>query len=348
MVSWILTLLLLTGTSPKTSDEVKPSVPRRATGTAVALVPGVLVSGGGHLITGDSEGAAKMLKLKGIGLGTLAAGFIPIVLANAPDKVMNWSYPVALAGFGLFSTATLADLYGALSGGQALGVPDTTTPTLEFTQQILRVKDPHFSTRLFSHTGITARWHFLSLHTDVFTGLDSENLRIGQALAWRMNGPKPDHSHSSAKNGSFLELQAKGTWHRFPEERFSVTTGELFLLGRMDLDVWHRTLAGSFVQAGMGWAMEWTGFEDSPFASESSILQLFEFAYGVYLGSAPRSGELHVYYSHRNDDWAGGISTVMGFFGVRGRFFFHRNFGLDARMEKGSATRLQLGLVVVY
>ena len=84
---------------------------------------------------------------------------------------------------------------------------------------------------------------------------------------------------------------------------------------------------------------------------------LVEVAYGLYLGGSdggdpgtadPRGGELKFYYSHRHDDWAGGLQGVLGYFGVSGRYFFSRHWGLEALAERGSAARVSLGAVFRY
>jgi len=331
--------------------KVRPDPPdagRRTAAAALAIVPGVLVPGGGHLLLGDSAGARKMLLLKGTGLATFFAGFLPILYSNASDKVMHASYPVAIGGFGLFAIATLGDLYGACFSGRPPGRAPAFTPDLELEQHWMHVADDQFGYDHFWHVGLTGRVEGARLRGDFFHSPTDGNTRMVLEAAWRFFGARPQRARTTMRDGSFLELSAALTRHAFPAQRFTVNTPELFLLGRLDLRRLAPSLAGSFAEMGVGLGIEFTDFVDVGGGPDRAQLLLFQVAYGLYLGSGVRAGEAKLFYNHRHDDWAGGMQGVLGYFGVSGRVNFSRNWGLDAVVERGSATRIMLGAVFRY
>lgn len=323
-------------------------VARTIAGATLAIVPGVLVSGGGHWITGDRAGARKMLLLKGAGLGTLVAGFLPILFSNASDKVIHASYPVAAGGFGLFAIATLADLYGAVFSGQPPGSAPAFMPDLELEQHWMHVGDDQFTYDHFWHLGLTGRLGGARLRGDFFHSPTDGNTRLGMGAAWRFFGARPQRSGNPTGDGSFLDLQVALMRHAFVPERFTVTTPEVFMLGRLDLRRFHPSLLGSFTELGLGLGLEFTDFTEVGGRQDRAQLLLFQVAYGLYLGSGVHAGEVKLYYNHRHDDWAGGTQGILGYFGLNARFFFSRNWGLEAVVERGSATRVLLGAVFRY
>ncbi|MBU1412821.1 hypothetical protein KKC22_15025 [Myxococcota bacterium] len=339
---------------PGEETKARPTPARRTAAAALALVPGVLVAGGGHWILGDTPGAKKIAVLKGAGLATFVVGFLPILYSNASDKVMHASYPVVIGGFGLFAMATLADLYGAVFSGRPPGTAPAFVPSLELEQHWMHVSDDQFAYDQFWHVGLTGRIGGARLRGDFFHSPADGNTRMAVEAAWRFLGPRPRNAEDPGpepnpdRDGSFLELSAGLIRHEFLPERFLVTTPECFLLGRMDLRRMHPSLVGSFAELGAGWGMEFTDFRDVDGRLDRSQLLLFQVAYGLYLGSGERSGEVKLFYDHRHDDWAGGAQGVLGFFGLRGRFYFSRHWGVDWLAERGTATRVMLGAVFRY
>lgn len=328
-----------------------PSAGSRAAGAALSLVPGVLVPGGGHWMIGDRAGARKMLLLKGAGLALFAVGFAPILYTNAADQVMHAAYPVTVGGFGLFALSTLMDLTGAVFSGQPPGAPARGAPAFELASRWMHVSDPQFGYDHFWNPGVVARFHHLRATGDFFHAPADGNTRVRGALAWRFLGPRP--GGPNAPDGSFLELSVAVSRHAFVPEGFTVLTPEVLVLGRLDLARIHPSLSGAFAELGVGWGVERTRFDGVDAKPDLAQNLLVELAYGLYLGrpaeeAAGRGGEVKIYYNHRHDDWAGGLQGVLGFFGVGGRYFFSRNWGLEATAERGSATRVTLGAVFRY
>ncbi len=348
----LLLCALLAGDVPATPDPPTPAA--RAAGAALALVPGVLVPGGGHWMIGDRAGARKMLALKGAGLAVFALGFAPILYSNASDRVMHGAYPVVVGGFGLFAVTTLMDLTGAVFSGQPPGAPATTVPDVELASHWMRVDDPHFAYDHFWHTGAVARFLGLRARGDFFHAPADGNTRVRGELAWRFVGPVTARAGEPARDGSFLELSASFARHAFVAEGFTVLTPEALVLGRLDLRRVHPSLTGAFAEFGVGWGVERTAFDGVTAKPDLAQNLLVEVAYGLYLGQQEtggepgRGGELKFYYSHRHDDWAGGLQGVLGYFGASGRYFFSRHWGVEALAERGSGTRVMLGAVFRY
>lgn len=355
-LTWSLSLLLcaLLSTGEPGGEPVAPTPAARAAGAALALVPGVLVPGGGHWMIGDRAGAKKMLALKGAGLAVFALGFAPILYSNASDRVMHGAYPVVVGGFGLFAVTTLMDLTGAVFSGQPPGAPLRQVPDVELASHWMRVDDPHFAFEHFWHTGAVARFFGLLARGDFFHAPADGNTRVRGELAWRFFGPRPGREGATARDGSFLELSAAVARHAFVAEGFTVLTPEALVLGRLDLRRVHPSLTGAFAELGVGWGVERTAYDGVDAKPDLAQNLLVEVAYGLYLGHPVSDGgpgpggELKLYYNHRHDDWAGGLQGVLGYFGVSGRYFFSRHWGFEALAERGSATRVLLGAVFRY
>ncbi len=112
---------------------------------------------------------------------------------------------------------------------------------------------------------------------------------------------------------------------------------------------WSPRLAGSFAEMAVG-----VGFRSYRFSgpiSEDTLHQglLFTFGYGVWLGrGGPLRGEALLYYSHRKDDYAGGLiamGDIPGHFGLRGRVLLTERWGVAAEVQAGSAYVGRLSLL---
>src|SRR6476659_8021063 len=80
----------------------EPEPGRRALAVGAAIVPGLLVHGSGHFVAGDTRGGYRLLALEGIGLGTLALGFVPIVATGASRRFVGPAAALSVVGAGLF------------------------------------------------------------------------------------------------------------------------------------------------------------------------------------------------------------------------------------------------------
>src|SRR5258707_8625272 len=112
-----LAALLTTSIAARADDTTSSNEPPRRTplAAAAAILPGVVVDGSGHFVAGDSKTGYRLLALEGLGLGTLAVGFVPIVASGASRRLVGPAAALTVAGVGMFAISFLADLYGVLA-----------------------------------------------------------------------------------------------------------------------------------------------------------------------------------------------------------------------------------------
>src|SRR4029453_571406 len=114
---------------------------------------------------------------------------------------------------------------------------------------------------------------------------------------------------------------------------------ELVVAGRRDMGRVADTLAGSFADLAVGTAAEITNYYAPGAGADLGQMLLVRFGYGVVLGrpGAPQ-GEATLYYDHRRDTFAGGLSPTvgrgsgfLGFFGADALLYLGPRLGLRAR-----------------
>jgi hypothetical protein len=326
---------------------VGPARPRfEVLPAAVSVVPGLLLHGMGPLVAGDTATAGRHFLLEGTGLGLLIAGGVPIALSGASRRVIAPLYAVTLAGVGLFSISTLANVYGALSPVFPPGEVARHLPPVELEVGYQHVVDPAFDYRHFVSVGALARLERVRLETGVKLSPDEGNLRVRVGGAYRLMGA-PEGARGGA-DGTALDVEAAALAHRYATESFTLAGGELFLRGRYDMARFSPRMAGSFAEMGVGFAMQ--GYIYAGPVDDILFEQLlFTFGYGVYLGrGGPFRGEAMLYYDHRKDDFPGGIKAgggVPGYVGLRGRMLLAGPWGVAAELQAGSAVVGRVSLV---
>ncbi|HYO71723.1 MAG TPA: hypothetical protein VEU33_37165 [Archangium sp.] len=326
---------------------VEPARPRfEVLPAAVSVVPGLLLHGMGPLVAGDTTTAGRHFLLEGSGLGLLLAGGVPIAMSGASRRIIAPLYAVTLAGVGLFSISTLANLYGAVSPAFPPGEVARHLPPLELEAGYQHVVDPAFDYRHFVSVGALARLERVRLEAGVKLSPDEGNLRVRVGGAYRLMGA-PEGARGGA-DGTAVDLEAAALAHRYATESFTLAGGELFLRGRYDMARFSPRMAGSFAEMGVGFAMQsyvYAGPVDDILFEQL----LFSFGYGVYLGrGGPFRGEAMLYYDHRKDDFPGGIkggSGVPGYVGLRGRMLLTGPWGVAAELQAGSAVVGRVSLV---
>jgi hypothetical protein len=323
------------GAAPKT----RPS----AVGIAAAIVPGLLVHGAGHFAAGDPQTASRLLVLEGIGLGTLAAGFIPIVLTGASRRLVGPAAALSIVGVGLFAVSMFSDLYGVVTPEGGVGAPPSTAAIVQVAGGYRYVYDPVFAYRSFLAYEIDYRVGRWRVDPSAWFAVDSSNSRLRAPVSYRFIGPLPE-GETRARGGSFLDLEAAVTRHADGSDHFATTTGELSVAGRLDLNHLAASLAGSFAEMSLGGAVASYHYDVPGAANDISNLLLARFAYGVYFGwSGKLRGEAMIYYDHRHDGFAAGLklpglgSGVAGHFGVDARVYLTDRWGLAAEAAAGSA-----------
>ncbi|AGC41623.1 hypothetical protein MYSTI_00264 [Myxococcus stipitatus DSM 14675] len=333
-------LTLLPESSPSRSFQVLPAV--------VAVVPGLLFHGLAPAIAGDGQTARRLFAMEGAGLGLIALGGVPIALTGASRRTIAPLYAVTLAGFSVFGISALANLYSVVSPTFDPGVPAATLPPLELEMGYQYVSDTSFDYDHFVSLGAVARLDSLKLEAVARLAPEDGNAQVRFGGAYRLLGA-PEQRRGDT-DGSSLDAELFGLYHRYPTEGFIVIGGDLGLRGRFAMSRVSPALAGSFAEASIGMSLQ--GYSYPGPVSDGNLHEqlLYSFGYGVWLGrGGPFKGEAMIFYDHRKDGFAGGLRTfgggVVGNFGLRGRALLTETWGVAAEVAAGGALVGRLSLI---
>ncbi len=314
----------------------------------VALVPGLLFHGLGPLVAGDTHTAKRLFAMEGAGLGLIALGGVPIALTGASRRTIAPLYAVTLAGFSVLGISALANLYSVTATAFEPGVAPPVLPPLELEVGYQYVNDAVFDYRHFVSVGAQARFESLRLLGGVRVEPSEGNTQVRLGGAWRLLGA-PERSLVGT-DGSALDAEAFGQFHRYPTEGFAVVSGEVALRGRLAMARVSPAMAGSFAEVSLGTSLETYTYPGAVSDGNLHEQLLFTFGYGVWLGrGGPFRGEAMLYYDHRKDSFAGGIRSrgggVVGAFGLRGRALLTETWGVAAEAQVGGALVGRLSLL---
>lgn len=338
-----LVALVLCAAAPAARGERAVSKRRRALAIGASLLPGVVAHGAGHFALGERAVAGRLLAAEGVGLGLAAGGAVPLILTGASRHHTGVPIAMVVSGVGVFALSWAADLYGAT--GLAGPRRPREAPPVELELGYGHVYDPRFAYRSFAVTAASVGLGPVRLAPIAWIALDDDNQRLrleGSYLAWR------------GADASRLALVAAVTHHRYPDDGFAVSTFEGAVAGRLDLARLGDSLAGSFADLSLGLGGELTDYHAPGAGADLGEILLARFAYGVAVGcpGAPVSGEASIYYEHRRDTFAGGISPgtgpgsgFLGFFGAEALVHLGGRWGARARFEQGSARLFSLSLL---
>jgi hypothetical protein len=358
--SFLLPVLLLAEQTPSPSlpeppVQAAPAAPRprrNALSAAAAVVPGLLVHGSGHFAGGDRRTAGRLLAAEAIGLGGVIAGLGGLAATGASRRFVAPIVLLTVAGAALLTTSAAADLYGVLAPPGGTGQAPVQLPALEASGGALFVRNPVFAYRWLSAATLDLRSGGWRLAPRLFTTADTGTLRAELRGSYRLRGARAGVPGGGAP-GRTLDLTVGLVHHRESEGAapFDTTTGEVSLDGRLPLDRFASSLAGSFLEWGAGLAVGSTHYGGAIGAREFTDGLLARFGYGFYLGPASASrGEVLLSYDNRHDDFAGGLkmpglgSGPVGHFGVEGTVYLAGSWGLRALAQAGSAHVLGLSL----
>lgn len=282
----------------------------RRTGALLAAIgPGFVIRGTGAYLVGEKQTSKRLLQVGAIGLGAMMAGGLPVGVSGGSPYTMPLM-PVLLLGGGMFFTSWWADIATAAGVSSPGRMPGDPPWQLELAS--LWLHDPYRDAGLFRLAGR------IELGRTSLGGegmIDAENeIRDGAGeLRYRIKGaPANGWNHG---DGSRLYTRTGLRVHRDDGDRLTHTTGEVEVVGRLDL--WHvdDSLRGTFAELSTGAAVERVKFATGD--SEFHSLLLGTFAWGVYLAG---HGELKFFYNHRRDGIVGGIAAwrAAGFVGSLG------------------------------
>jgi hypothetical protein len=320
------------------SKEHKPAAeqPKEETGFAgavalsAALVPGVLVHGSGHFVAGDKSTARRLLLMEGIGLGMAAVGGATLGLTGANRHINGSSIPLLVSGIGVFAASWVADIYGVSTRGS--------TQVADADRQVAvslgygYVRDPLFAYNHFAVTEGLVRLERFSVRPTLWTAATADNQRARLVGGYML---------FEDWHGLRAGIDVGATHHRFGDDGFTSTVGEVAATGRWELGEISRTLRGSFARLDLGLGYQYFDYHLDGVEGDGSTLLLNRWGYGFYL---PGSGEIELYYNHRRDNFTAGASPstrngsgFMGQWGIRLRQPVSAHLAIVGRSEIASA-----------
>ena len=302
---------------------------------AAAALPGFFVHGAGHWAAGDSSTAKELLIAEGTGAGLFLSGIALLAATGAGERSSAPAIGMAAAGAGLFFNSYFADIYGSSGAGEPNEARD---PDLLFNVGYSRLSDPLFECRNLFEFSARAGSHGVGIEPFYFTSLDDGHVFGGGRIYWRF---------WDDGEGSFAKIKGGATYRDNPSEYFSIRTGEIWTEGRFDHGLISPSLAGSFSEFQFGFARAWYGYDVPGYRdwSESNDIYILRTAFGFRFG--PHGGEALVFYNHRRDQYAGGMSGgFMGAFGARIEFFPIEHLGCYAEFIAGSSYESSFGMTL--
>ncbi|HVK75840.1 MAG TPA: hypothetical protein VM734_21060 [Kofleriaceae bacterium] len=316
--------------------EVTPG--RRALAITAALVPGVIVHGAGSWVAGERTTARRLASAQLAGLALAVAGGLPVGLSGGAAQTMP-GLALILPGGGLLVTTWLADIYAA-AGGERLGGRPAPPARLEAALGYTFVRDADLPIAHLAAGEATVRVGRAAAQLAAWAGDGAWRARL--AAGARLYGPRPD---APAADATAIDVEAGFAHEDRDVSSYAVRSGELIARGRYDLVRLAAPLAGSFATLGLGLGVEQVRYATG--AADTGGLVAGRFGWGVYLGAG--AGEVELYYEHRRDTLAGGLTPRLpfnGFFGHVGAAAsgWRGAWGLAAGLEIGSAYVATLAL----
>jgi len=317
---------------------------------AAASVPGLVVHGAGHYALGQKATARNLLLMEATGLALFLGGGLTIVFSGASRYLVAPSAAITIAGFGLFSTSYLADIYGSASGDGAASLSRYLAPAVWETELgYRRIADSQFAYEDFLVERVSRQVGRFRLSPSAWFSLRGDTARYRFETQYRLAGavaPVEASSSGRKRDASFLDLTLGFVHQRHAPERFNKSLTELSVDGRYDLARLGPTLRGSFFELSAGYGLGRIDYDLQGLSVPSDLehLLLSRFGFGVLLrGQSAPGSEAVVYYDHRHDDYVAGLkvtgigSGVLGHFGLGVRWFFNESLGISGDAQVGSA-----------
>jgi hypothetical protein len=335
---WSAFAAALDGEPPPPAPGCPPSVARSALATGAALMPGALVHGSGHFVLCEPEIARTLLYLEGVGAGSAVLSATGLAVTGASRYVVGPLAIGAIGGLGLFTITWLADIYGVVAPEGGFGQPAPYLPRLIIQSGVRTVYDPLFATRWLLSQAFVLDAGPLWIAPRLDASPDAKHRRYALAVGRRVLG-----AGGAARLHRTATLDVRLAIRDFAEETegFGVTSAELALAGRLDLQELGHTLTGSFAFAELGYGREWHRFDGAPGYDWDALLARWGF--GIYLGHGRSRGEAWVAYDHRRDTVAGGLHVpgigagYAGFLEARGELYLRPHVGAALELAYGSA-----------
>lgn len=318
-----------------TDDQRRPTPGRRALAVGAAIFPGAIVHGSGHWILGDRRTAKRLLVMEGMGLGLAALGGIPLgITGGAGETLPGLALLVPAAGFLLTSFAS--DVWGA-AGGEGIAGTLAPPPALDVSAGWTFVGDPRVP---FAHLATADATGWLGPAQLRLSGWYGDGTwQTHAAAGLRVYGPRPGAPHGDT---SAVDIMVAAAEERRTDQGLRIATGEAGVLARLDLARIGPSLRGTFATMGLGFGAERIRYTANDTADTSGLFT-GRIGWGFVLGDLrTRALETELYYEHRRDTLAGGLTLHIpfnGFIGYVGAVTtaWHGRLGASARVEVGSA-----------
>ncbi len=299
---------------------------RKPLAIAASVVPGAVVHGAGHFVAGQPAIGRRLLFVEGVGLGMAVSSLAVIAATGASRRTVAPLAMMTVTGVGLFALSALADIYGVVAPPGGFGAPLRALPWIETSAGVRGVHDPQFRYGAVVDQAIDVRASRMRVRLEAMQAPGGAFFRNAALVSGRLIAT-PDHS--------FVDLEAGLSERAYRRDGFHVTTAELRLASRLNLEHFAATMRGSFVELLLGAAI--ASYRYAAGGVTADDLLLARVGYGVYLGAA---SEVSLYYDHRRDTIAGGglLSGIgagyVGYFGLDARWFLDPRWGVafDARI----------------
>lgn len=330
--------------APEVSAAPADSSPSRPLAVTSAVVPGLIVHGAGHYVLDEKRTARNLLIMEGVGFGLTAVGGLTVFFTGASRYFIAPAITAVMTGGGLIATGYFADIYGTANrDGGAVTARLRAPVAWETELGYRRVYDPQFAYRDFLVERVSHQIGAFRFSPSGWFSTRGDTARYRLEGQYRVLGATAGQTPSDA---SFLDVTLGFVHQRHRPERFTKGSAELAVDVRYDLGRLGRTLRGSFVDLGTGYALGRMDYDatgvDVP--SDFEHLLLGHFGFGILLrGKSAPGSEVAIYYEHRHDDYAAGLKSAgiasgnLGHLGLGGRWYVSDRFGFAGDVQVGSA-----------
>lgn len=316
-----------------------PTRGRRVIATAAAILPGVVVRGSGHWLVDDRRTAKRLLVIEGVGLGLAALGGLPLGISGGAEETLP-GLALLVPATGLLFTSLAADVWGAAGGAGIAGTPAPPS-ALDASLGYSFVGDPRVPFANLATVDASAWLGPAQLRASGWLGDSTWQARATAGL--RVYGPRPGARRDDGDT-SALDLAVSVAEERRADQGLRIASGEAAVLAHIDLARIGPTLHGTFATIGMGFGAERVRYTASGTADTSGLMSA-RIGWGFVLGDLRGTGralETEIYYEHRRDTLAGGLTLHIpfnGFIGYVGAVTtaWHGRYGVSARLDAGSA-----------
>ena len=296
------------------ADDVEPaevSTTRRLAAVSAALVPGVVLHGAGSWVLHEKRAAKRLAITGGIGLGAMALGGAAVGITGAAESMVVWGVPMVIAGAALWLPTWFSDVWYAAGGPRVRGAPHArSTWSVDLGTTWLH---DGYRERALVRGGGRIEVGRIGAGASSLVDAEGRARTFDGELRVRILGAAANDA--TIDDGSRLYVRAGARRHEDDDDKVDITTGELEVGGRLDLQRIDRNLHGTFLELALGMGLQEVTYAD--LVSELDSLFLGRFAWGLYLGAR---SELTAFYDHRRDSLAGGIAAnrAAGFVGSVG------------------------------